>query len=67
MTSYWRCNVCGYVHQGDTAPMICPKCGVGAEEFEPMKEEKGDDDILKDGGESDWLLDDYHERDENHF
>lgn len=28
------CTVCGYVHEGDTAPDSCPLCGVGPEEFE---------------------------------
>lgn len=67
MTSYWRCTVCGYVHQGDAPPMICPKCGVGPDEFEPMEEGKRNDDILKDGSDSDWLLDDYQERNDSHF
>ncbi len=29
----WRCNVCGYIHEGETAPAECPVCGVGPEEF----------------------------------
>ena len=24
------CTVCGYVHEGETAPEVCPVCGVGA-------------------------------------
>ncbi len=28
------CKVCGYVHEGDSAPEKCPVCGVGAEKFE---------------------------------
>ncbi|MEG0388903.1 MAG: NADH peroxidase [Niameybacter sp.] len=27
------CTVCGYVHEGDTAPEICPLCGVPADKF----------------------------------
>ena len=27
------CSVCGYVHEGETAPEKCPMCGVGAEKF----------------------------------
>ena len=27
------CTVCGYVHEGDSAPAKCPECGVGAEKF----------------------------------
>ncbi len=25
------CSVCGYVHEGDSAPEKCPQCGVGAD------------------------------------
>lgn len=34
----WRCNVCGYVHEGDTPPAECPLCGVGPEEFVLLEE-----------------------------
>ena len=27
------CTVCGYVHEGETAPEVCPLCGVGADKF----------------------------------
>ena len=27
------CTVCGYVHEGETAPEKCPVCGVGPEKF----------------------------------
>lgn len=29
----WRCNVCGYIHEGDQPPAECPICGVGPEDF----------------------------------
>ncbi len=29
----WVCSVCGYQHEGETPPDICPVCGVGPEEF----------------------------------
>ena len=29
----WVCTVCGYVHEGETAPEKCPQCGVPAEKF----------------------------------
>lgn len=29
----WLCKVCGYVHEGDAPPEVCPVCGVGPEEF----------------------------------
>ena len=27
------CSVCGYVHEGDSAPEKCPVCGAPAEKF----------------------------------
>ena len=27
------CSVCGYVHTGDSAPHVCPVCGVTADKF----------------------------------
>lgn len=32
------CSVCGYVHEGDSAPAKCPQCGVPAEKFSEQKE-----------------------------
>ncbi|WP_372806537.1 thiamine pyrophosphate-dependent enzyme [Pontiella sp.] len=29
----WKCNVCGYIHEGDEPPETCPVCGVPASEF----------------------------------
>lgn len=34
----WRCTVCGYIHEGDAPPDVCPVCGVGPELFEQVKE-----------------------------
>ncbi|MGG7058375.1 NADH peroxidase [Clostridium tertium] len=33
------CTVCGYIHQGDTPPEICPVCKVGPEKFKEIKDE----------------------------
>ena len=33
------CVVCGYLHEGETAPEVCPVCKVGADKFEEMKGE----------------------------
>lgn len=30
----WICTVCGYVHEGDSPPEICPVCGAAKELFE---------------------------------
>jgi len=35
----WVCTVCGYIHEGETAPEQCPVCKVGADKFEEMKGE----------------------------
>ena len=29
----WICNVCGYTHQGTSAPQRCPQCGASASQF----------------------------------
>ncbi len=36
------CSVCGYVHEGDSAPAECPVCHVGADKF------------IAQGGEKSW-------------
>lgn len=40
----WRCKICRYIYEGSELPKdyICPLCGHGAEDFEPIYE--GDDD-----------------------
>lgn len=37
----WRCKICNYVYNGSELPAdyICPLCGHGAEDFEPIYEE----------------------------
>ena len=39
-TKKFKCNVCGYIHEGDAAPANCPVCGVPASEFTELKETK---------------------------
>ncbi|WP_048198438.1 rubredoxin-like domain-containing protein [Methanocella arvoryzae] len=29
----WMCKVCGYIHEGEEPPEICPICGAPTEEF----------------------------------
>ena len=36
----WVCSVCGYVHEGDSAPERCPQCKVPAEKFSKQEEDK---------------------------
>lgn len=33
----WKCEVCGYVHEGPEPPETCPVCGVEKELFSPME------------------------------
>jgi len=35
------CNVCGYIHEGDSAPETCPKCKAPASAFEEVNPLKG--------------------------
>jgi nitrite reductase (NADH) large subunit len=36
MSSAWKCEVCGYVHEGEGPPSECPVCAAGAEAFSRM-------------------------------
>jgi len=38
MSAKWRCTGCGYIHDGDAAPEVCPKCGAPASAFEQLDE-----------------------------
>ncbi|MGI5878220.1 MAG: rubredoxin-like domain-containing protein [Christensenellales bacterium] len=33
MKALFKCQVCGYVHEGEAPPANCPKCGAPAEKF----------------------------------
>jgi hypothetical protein len=35
----WRCTVCGYIHEGEEPPDICPVCGADKSLFEEVVEE----------------------------
>ncbi|NLC89830.1 MAG: rubrerythrin family protein, partial [Clostridiaceae bacterium] len=30
----WKCNNCGYIHKGKSAPNVCPACAHKQEYFE---------------------------------
>ena len=38
MKKKFICTVCGYVHEGDSAPERCPQCGVPASKFKELVE-----------------------------
>jgi rubredoxin len=33
----FRCDVCGYIHEGTAPPATCPKCGAGHDSFSPLR------------------------------
>jgi ribosomal protein S27AE len=35
----WKCGECGYIHDGDEAPLQCPKCGATREVFVALDEQ----------------------------
>lgn len=35
----WECTVCGYIHEGENPPDVCPVCGAGAEYFKEIVDE----------------------------
>ena len=43
MNKLWKCTVCGYIHEGETAPIACPKCGAPQDKFVAL----GDEDVKK--------------------
>ncbi len=38
----WKCSNCGFLHEGDEAPDICPKCGVSKDKYVALSEEDGE-------------------------
>ena len=38
MKKKWICTVCGYVHEGDEAPEICPQCKQPKSKFKELVE-----------------------------
>lgn len=42
MAKKFICTVCGYVHEGNSAPEECPICMVTAENFKEIVEEAGE-------------------------
>ncbi len=39
----WRCTVCGYIHEGEEPPEICPVCGADRSKFVEIVDEENDD------------------------
>ena len=47
MEKQWRCTVCGYIHNGENPPEICPICGVDASFFELITQSDGTNSTIK--------------------
>ena len=46
----WVCDICGYVHDDDVAPELCPVCGAPKSKFSERyddAEKVGDDEYEK--------------------
>lgn len=39
MKKLWKCSVCGYIHEGEEAPEVCPKCGATRDKFAEISAE----------------------------
>jgi len=37
MTNTWKCELCGYVHNGEQAPPFCPVCGADISHFSRLE------------------------------
>ena len=48
-TKKFKCELCGYIHEGDKAPASCPKCGAGADAFTEIVEAGADASAKKKG------------------
>ena len=35
----WECVICGYIHEGDGPPDVCPVCGAAKEFFRLLSDE----------------------------
>ncbi len=42
MKTKFKCSVCGFVHDGDSAPAKCIKCGAPAEKFAKLEGAAGE-------------------------
>jgi len=42
VTMQWACNICGYVHDDDDLPEMCPVCGAPKSKFSQRYEDEGD-------------------------
>ncbi len=39
----WICKICGYEHEGDAPPDVCPICGAGPDDFEIASSEAAEE------------------------
>ena len=48
-TKKFKCELCGYIHEGDKVPASCPKCGAGADAFTEIVEASAEAPVKKKG------------------
>ncbi|UCD32112.1 MAG: rubredoxin-type Fe(Cys)4 protein, partial [Desulfobacterales bacterium] len=41
----WKCTVCGYIHEGDEPPEICPVCGADKSKFVELDSAEAGEEI----------------------
>jgi Na+-transporting NADH:ubiquinone oxidoreductase subunit C len=49
-TKKFRCKVCGYIHEGDSAPANCPMCQAPSSEFEEIVDDNSNNGSSKKKG-----------------
>ena len=61
----WKCAECGYTHQGEDPPRLCPECGALSLAFDLLEDEPEawDDDWDDEEWEEDWEDEDEFEDD----
>ncbi len=55
-TKKFKCNVCGYIHEGDAAPDKCPVCGAPASEFTELTEPGRKKGLLSDTNSNAYII-----------
>lgn len=55
MQMEWECEICGYIHEDDERPDMCPVCGAPASKFVERYEDEDllDVDETDNGGDED--------------
>jgi len=63
----WQCTECGYIHEGEKPPRVCPECEAPALAFDLLEEGETDEDLDEDWDDEDWDDEDWDEDLEDDF